>query len=174
VIVPATDGTDKARDLTGLGSILVLCDFGPSSARAGRAAARLAATVGARLVLVHVMPSVSAPPSWSGHIEAAMEQRMADAHRQICGAMWPLEEHGPVESTIVRGNIPRRVAALVRTYHAGLIVIGLDADARGTHLGSTAYAVIAAASVPVLTVPASATESKGRPLEREVAAAAHR
>jgi nucleotide-binding universal stress UspA family protein len=156
LIVPATDGSNKARDLAGLGSVLVLCDFGASAPCAAATGARLAEAVGARLVLVHVMPPVAAPASWSARVEAAMEQRTADAHQRICGAMSPLEQHGPVESVIVQGNIATRVAELAQAHHAGLIVIGLETDTHGPLPGSTAYAVICSASVPVLTVPSPA------------------
>ena len=169
-IVPATDGSNKARDLAGLGSVLVLCDFGSSAASAADIGARLAETIGARLVLVHVMPVVAAPASWSAHVEAAMEQRTADAHQRICRLMPALERHGPVESVIVHGNIAGRVAELARTHHAGLILIGLETDAHGSCPGSTAYAVICSAAVPVLTVPAPTTENDATVVHSEVLA----
>jgi nucleotide-binding universal stress UspA family protein len=170
LLVPAIDGNDKARDLAGLGSILVLCDFSSSAACAARASARLAETVGARLVLVHVTPLVSAPASWSARLEAVMEQRTAEAHQRICDAMTPLERHWPVESVIVHGNIARRVAEIARTHHAGLIVIGLETDAGGSCPGSTAYAVICSAAVPVLTVPAPTTDCEAGLEEASVVA----
>lgn len=153
LVVPAADGADKARDLAGVGSILVLSDFGPAAARAESVAARFAERIGARLVLVHVMPPVSAPGSWSSRAEAAMERRTAEAHQRICGAMAPLEKHGPVESVIVQGNIAECVAELARTHQAGLIVLGLERETRGLRPGSTAYAVICSAPVPVLAIP---------------------
>lgn len=156
LMVPAAAGVDKSRDLAGLGSILVLTDFAPAAACAAAAAAPFAEMVGARLVLVHVTPPVSAPPSWSSRAQAAMERRTAEAHQRICGAMAPLEKHGPVESVIVQGNIAECVAELARTHHAGLIVMGLESETRGSRPGSTAYAVICSAPVPVLAVPAAA------------------
>jgi nucleotide-binding universal stress UspA family protein len=69
--------------------------------------------------------------------------------------MAPLEKYGPVESVIAHGNVAARVAELVQNTHAGLIVMGLDRDARGSRPGSTANAVICSASVPVLTMPAA-------------------
>jgi nucleotide-binding universal stress UspA family protein len=155
VMVPAAAGGNQARDLAGLGSILVLTDFGPAASCAATAAARLAENVGARLVLVHVVPAVSAPAAWRSRAEAAIESREADAHQHMCGAMAPLEKHWPVESVIVQGNVAERVAELVQGTHAGLIVMGLDRDARGSRPGSTAYAVICSASVPVLAMPAA-------------------
>lgn len=120
--------------------------------------ARLAETVGARLVLAHVVPRVSAPASWSSRAETAVECRETDAHRHMCRVMAPLEKHGPVESVIVEGNIAERVAELVRSSHAGLIVMGLDREARGSRPGSTAYAVICSAAVPVLAMPAAVAD----------------
>ena len=158
LMVPASEDANKGRDLAGLGSILVLTDFGAAAGHAAEFAARFAESVGARLVLVHVMPAVSVPASWSGRAQAAMECRTAEAHRQMCGAMCPLEKFGPVESVIVQGNIAERVAELARAHHSGLIVMGLDAEATGARPGSTAYAVICSTPVPVLAVPAAAPD----------------
>jgi nucleotide-binding universal stress UspA family protein len=104
-------------------------------------------------VLVHVVPWLSAPASWVVSATAAIERRESDAHRQMCAAMAPLKQVGPVESVIVQGNIADRVAELAQTSHAGLIVMGLDPDPRGSHPGSTAYAVISRAPIPVLAIP---------------------
>jgi nucleotide-binding universal stress UspA family protein len=153
VIVPAAVASNHALDLTGLGSILVLTDFGRAASCAAAAAARLAERVGARLVLVHVVPAVSAPVGWSARAEAAVAQGEADAHRHMCAAMARLERHGPVESVIVQGNVAARVAELVQKSRVGLIVMGLDQDALGSHPGPTAHAVICSASVPVLAMP---------------------
>jgi nucleotide-binding universal stress UspA family protein len=161
LLVPASANVDRGRNLAGLGSILVPTDFGAAAASAASAAARLAERVGARLVLVHVMRPVSAPASWSGRADAAMEARTADAHRQMCRAMAPHEQYGPVESVIAEGNIAESIAALARTHHSGLIVMGLDREARGSCPGSTAYAVVCSTPVPVLAVPAAAPESPG-------------
>jgi nucleotide-binding universal stress UspA family protein len=114
--------------------------------------------LGARLVLVHVLPPVSAPASWTLRAAAAMECRATEAHRRMCRAMAPLEKYGPVESVIVQGNIAESVADLARTHHSGLIVMGLDVEAHGSRPGSTAYAVISTTPVPVLVVPAVAPE----------------
>jgi nucleotide-binding universal stress UspA family protein len=151
VVPPMGNGS---RDLAGLGSILVLTDFGPAAAHAANAAARLAEIVGARLVLVHVVPAISLPASWGSRGELAAERQEAEAHRCMCGAMAPLEKYGPVESVIVRGNIAERVEELVHTNHAGLIVMGLDRGAHESRPGSTAYSVVCRATVPVLTMPA--------------------
>jgi nucleotide-binding universal stress UspA family protein len=154
LVVPASAGADKGQDLAGLGSILVLTDFSAAAAFAAEAAASLAALVGARLVLVHVMPRVPAPASWTSRAAAATECCATKAHQQMCVAMAPLETYGPVESVIVEGNIPESVAELARTHHSGLIVLGLDAEAGGSRPGSTAYGLISTTPVPVLVVPA--------------------
>jgi nucleotide-binding universal stress UspA family protein len=159
LVVPASASADKGRNLAGLGSILVLTDFGSAAACAAAAAASLAALVGARLLLVHVLRPVSVPTSWTSRAAAALESREAEAHRQMCRAMAPLEQYGPVESAIVRGNIAESATALVGTHHAGLIVMGLDTEAHGSRPGSTAYAVISSAPVPVLVIPATESAS---------------
>jgi nucleotide-binding universal stress UspA family protein len=154
MVVPASAVADKGHNLAGLGAILVLTDFGLAATCAARAAASLAAGVGARLVLVHVLKPMSVPASWASRAAAALTRREDEAHRQMCCAMAPLEKYGPVESVIVRGNVAGSVAALVATRHSGLVVMGLDTDASESRPGSTAYAVIASAPVPVLVVPA--------------------
>ena len=83
LIVPASEKANKGRDLAGLGSILVLMDFGPAARNAADFAARFAESVGARLVLVHVMPAVSVPASWSVRAKEATNVRTAEARQQI-------------------------------------------------------------------------------------------
>lgn len=152
-IAPASAGPDLSLDLEGLGSILVLTDFGAAATAAADMAARLADSVGARLVLMHVMPSISAPAAWTPRAAAAMDARSAEAHRQMCAAMAPLRKYGLVETVIVQGNTARCAAEHARTRHAGLIVVGLDREPHGLRPGSTAYGVICSAPVPVLAVP---------------------
>ena len=155
-MVPLLAEGDRARNLEGLGSILVLTDFGPAAACAADEAARLAEITGARLILMHVVPPVSAPAGWTSRARAVMEVRTADAHRRMCAAMVPLERFGAVESVIVQGNTAGCAADVARTRHAGLIVMGLERGARSSRPGSTAYAVICNTPAPVLVVPAAA------------------
>jgi nucleotide-binding universal stress UspA family protein len=162
LMVPASEEANRGRDLAGLGSILVLTDFGPAAKSAAEVAARFAEAVGASLVLVHVMPAVSVPASWSVPAQAAMKVRTAGAHQQMCGAMRPLEKYGPVESVIMHGNIAECVAGLARTHHSGLIVMGLESESTGARPGSTAYAVICGTPVPVLAVPESTHDGARR------------
>lgn len=168
LMVPAAERANKGRDLSGLGSILVLTDFGPAARSASELAARFAQSVGARLVLVHVMLPLSVPASWSSRAQAAMNVRKIDAHRLMCAAMGPLEQYGPVESVIVQGHIATCVAGLATTHHSGLIVMGLEAEGIGTRPGSTAYAVICGTAIPVLAVPErSITTRDARPVMKE-------
>jgi nucleotide-binding universal stress UspA family protein len=155
LVVPASIDVEKSRDLEGLGSILVLSDFGPAASTAAALAAGLAHAIGAHLVLVHVMPHVSMPSSWRSRAEATIEEHAAQVHQQMCHAMALLEGYGPVESVIVQGNIAERVADLARSRRAGLIVMGLERTESGPRPGSTAYPVICSAPVPVLAVPAT-------------------
>ena len=83
LMIPASEDANKGRNLAGLGSILVLTDFGAAAGNAAEFAAQFAESVGARLVLVHVMPAVSVPASWSARAQAAIEHRTAVAHRQM-------------------------------------------------------------------------------------------
>jgi len=155
LVVPASTDVDQARNLEGLGSILVLSDFGPAASTAAALAAGFAHAIGARLVLVHVMPHVSMPLSWRFRAEAAIEEHAAQVHQQMCHAMALLEGYGLVESVIVQGNIAECVAELARSRRAGLIVMGLERTESGPRPGSTAYPVICSAPVPVLAVPAT-------------------
>jgi nucleotide-binding universal stress UspA family protein len=167
VMVPAAAGAGKERDLAGLGSILVLTDFGAAAARAADVAAQLAARAGSRLVLVHVMPPAPVPESWQARAQAATESRSVEAHRNMCEAAAPLERYGPVDSVIVEGNVAGRVADLVRGEHAGLIVMGLESDAHGARPGSTAYSVVCTVPVPVLAIPMAPVKPAARLREFE-------
>jgi nucleotide-binding universal stress UspA family protein len=119
VMVPAAVESSEARDLAGLGSILVLTDFGPAASCAATAAARLAATVGARLVLVHVVAAVSAPVSWSSQAEAATESREADAHQRMCRAIAPLESMAPLSPSLCKAMSPPASSSWCRTVAPG-------------------------------------------------------
>ena len=153
LVVQASAAVGKARDLEGLGAVLVLTDFGPAATSASVVAARLAHAIGAPLVLVHVIPHLSAPQSWRPHAATLMERRRTEAHACMCHAMSPLERYGPIESVIAEGSVSEQVATLARTRHAGLIALGLERGEAGPRPGSTAYEVICSAPVPVLAVP---------------------
>ena len=71
----------------------------------------------------------------------------------------------------MRGNIAESVAELARTHRSGLIVMGLDSEARGARPGSTAHAVISSTPVPVLAVPVAARDLRHAARELEDVAA---
>lgn len=154
LIVPPVAGVDRSCDLEGLGPVLVLTDFREPAAYAALAAARLAKAVDAPLVLVHVLPELSMPESWTAHRPRLEQQRLDAAHASMAHALAPIEAIVPVESVILQGNIAAVTADLARKRHAGLIVMGLSPGTSGTQPGATAYPVVCASPVPVLAVPA--------------------
>jgi nucleotide-binding universal stress UspA family protein len=153
LIVPPAASADKACDLEGLGAILVLTDFREAAGHAARAAARLAKAIDAPLVLVHVLPDVPMPASWSGRAAGLAQKRLDEAHAAMVRALAPLEAIGPVESMVLQGSIPAVVADVVGRRHAGLIVMGLSAGDGRAQPGAVAYPVICSAAVPVLAIP---------------------
>jgi len=144
--------------VAGLARILVPTDFSAGSERAWAEARRLAARLGAELVLVHVL--VEAPLYSEGPFTMKQARDVFDAART-----WAVKTLGEWTATaeaagisarwVLRTGVPYKeiVGAAVRE-HADLIVIGTHG--RGgldrALLGSVADRVIRLAPCPVVTV----------------------
>ena len=147
---------DPAAD--GFARILVPTDFSAGSERAWAAARRLAARLGAELVLVHVL--VEAPPYSEGPFTMKEARGVFDAARD-----WAEKTLGEWGATAAAAAISARwvlltgvpykeIVAAAASERADLIVIGTHG--RGgldrALLGSVADRVIRLAPCPVVTV----------------------
>jgi len=147
---------DPAAD--GFARILVPTDFSAGSERAWAAARRLAARLGAELVLVHVL--VEAPPYSEGPFTMKQARGVFDAARD-----WAEKTLGEWAATATAAAISARwvlltgvpykeIVGAAASERADLIVIGTHG--RGgldrALLGSVADRVIRLAPCPVVTV----------------------
>lgn len=134
-------------------------DFTELSRAALEQAARLAAELGAELILVYVRPrprlaaAPLAPPAPVDRSAAADAERLAacvhEAERLAPGRVTSVELSGPP---------PEKIVELASEFGCDVIVLATHARGGLAHLavGSVAYEVLRAARCPVLVVPAAA------------------
>jgi nucleotide-binding universal stress UspA family protein len=124
-----------------------------SSGHAGMAA-RLAQAFGARLLLVHALAPVQAPPPWRAHGKIVEEPRRAHAESRLAALAASVAGGIEIERLVVAGDPAGEIAQLVAARQAGLVVVGLGRPQAGGHRpGSTAYRLVCSANAPVLAVP---------------------
>jgi nucleotide-binding universal stress UspA family protein len=134
-------------------------DFSPASAPAFRKALELAKDNGARLLLVHVLPSLPMLPD--AYIAATTYDDMLQAHRrQADGQMQRLVKRARAAGVKATGTVvdvgvaAEQIVRFAKRQGAGVIVMGTHghgALARAV-LGSVAERVVPRAHCPVLTV----------------------
>ncbi len=143
-----------------LARIVCPTDFSPTSSRAVDYAATLAASFGAELVLLHVIPEMTYPMRSFG-ISASMEHIQEELHKK---ASETLEQRAAeakaakpelnVRCALRDGEPHNETMACAKEESADMIVMGTHGHTGITHalLGSTAEKVVRLASCPVLTV----------------------
>jgi nucleotide-binding universal stress UspA family protein/predicted phosphoribosyltransferase len=134
-------------------TILVPYDFTAASKRACDYAIALAAAVGARLRLVHVLEHVGSAITPTAHakLTASVEKKL-DRAATLVRASVPAV---PVETCLVEGSPWAGIEAVARDGGADLIVMGTHGR-RGfarTLLGSVDSRAVRMSTVPVTTVP---------------------
>lgn len=108
-----------------------------------RIAAGLAETIGAALLLVHVIEPVRAIVP--GHEYAAIvdSERRGRAEQRVQALVETLPQALRAEALVLFGDPAEEIAKVARDRHAGLIVIGLHASPLlGPRMGSVTYRVI--------------------------------
>jgi nucleotide-binding universal stress UspA family protein len=137
--------------------ILNAIDFSEPSARASRDAAELAQTLGAELVVVHVLDE----PAFSyadgpGYLTPALAQEYESAmKKRLESAIELVKRPGlKLEGRLVRGSPHNVISEVAEREQADMIVLGTHG--RGAIgrllLGSVAERVLRTSKVPVLTI----------------------
>lgn len=135
----------------GLGHAVVCAvDLGPSSRRAAAAGCVFAGTLGAPLVLVHVLPEV--PPALHDARKLEAAQALAELADQLERPRTPV-----VTRVLAPGDPVEAVSASLAELRARLLVLGAPLEGR---LGRVARALVSRAFVPTLVV------RDERPIER--------
>lgn len=149
---------DDERRFT-LSPILAPVDFSDSSVQAARVAAGLAASVGARLVLAHVLRPVHAVGRWRAAAQDQESSNLAAAGSRMARLVQSLDLPAPPETELRTGNAAEVIGEIAEARQVRLIVMGLRGAGGllGPAPGSVTYRVLCLAAVPVLALPASAT-----------------
>jgi nucleotide-binding universal stress UspA family protein len=132
--------------------ILIATDLSDAADSAGRAAARIAARMGTKLVMLHVAHLPGARPSMARGAFTLSEDELRRRRAALEVRASELRALGAeVEPELVEGLPDERIVERAREVRADLVVLGPDGEgARRTQLGATAARVIRASDVPVM------------------------
>jgi nucleotide-binding universal stress UspA family protein len=146
-------------------TILCPVDFNDNSIAALAHARRLAADMGAKIHLLHVLPILPTLADRGGGVaieedaEQEAQRRLKDIQRRNLSRI-PCEIHTHIAFV---SEVPRSILALARKLEADLIVMATHGRGPVTHLlfGSVTEAVVRNATCPVLTLrPGAQSEVK--------------
>jgi putative phosphoribosyl transferase len=160
--------------------VLVATDLGPVSDRALAHASDLALTLGAELVVLHVIELAAYPnpypiPGVPISVPSAYGIR-DDKKRELDGIVESMRRRGIDARGVIReGSSWRSAVAVAEETDAGLIVVGTHGRSGLSRavLGSSAEQIMRHARIPVVTVPGYFYEDRahaGRKLARQIAA----
>lgn len=145
-----------------LSHILCATDLSETSTYAVEMAAEMAASVGARLTIVHVIEPITMPPGleayalegmppdWEQRVDQgrrqAVEDRLAELRARCGGAA--------VTTQVIYGPLPTILTDAARDLQADLLVVGTHGRKGMAHLllGSVAEKLVRTAPCPVLVV----------------------
>lgn len=134
--------------------VLVPVDLTGGTTHQVRVASALAATLGASLLLVHVVEPVrSALPGYRQRANVDAERRhRAEQGLQILVEAQPATVKA--EGLVASGEPAEEIAKVAADRYAGLIVMGLQASPLlGPHMGSVTFRVLCLARVLVVALP---------------------
>jgi nucleotide-binding universal stress UspA family protein len=148
-------------------NFLFATDFGEGSLRALHYAISLANHFGAKLLLLHVVPTATTPENFSHAIPAMRDAaRMARLRQLEQFVRGDQEMELPPEFIVHFGLPSERILQVALEHKADLIIMGLR---RSTHIATasrvpwaTAYEVVCNAGCPVLTVRAQQGDVDGK------------
>lgn len=138
--------------------ILVPTDFSACSAAAETAAADLARTTGAELVLLHVLNDIpfllNDVPGYVPAEEIANAEEAAKVAMQQQAARM-VQDGLPVSCRVVHGSAAQSIVTAADDSHANLIVMGTHGRRGFRHmlLGSVAERVARTTKIPAMMVP---------------------
>jgi nucleotide-binding universal stress UspA family protein len=172
LVVPAAapdlHSLDDRRDLRHVGNVLTPIDFSDLSLRDARIAAGIASTLGASLLLTHVVASRELTgldnASAFGRLDEIAARDRLDALRTeiVCDT--------PIEALVLSGHPAEEIAAIAAERNVGLIVMGLRGagGVLGPRPGSIAYRVICLAPSLLLAIPPTLAGSVPRGMATDV------
>ena len=139
----------NSKDLTGLGPIVAGLDFTCPSIDAATAAARIAARLRTRLVVIHVLAPQT--PVCQRDEEAVAHEPCDEARQRLQPLVAALGEIATVDVHVERGSVATTLAHAAEAESGGLVVLGRAVNARSSGPpGAVASRVLMHAHVPVL------------------------
>jgi nucleotide-binding universal stress UspA family protein len=136
--------------------ILVATDFSAPSAAAWKRALSLARASGARLLVVHVVPSLAQAQTVRWAYRELEAEMLADARRRLKRLVGQAGKAGVRAGSLLLSGAPvhEAVRRAARAKKADLIVVGTHGRTGlgGALIGSVAARIVATAPCPVLTV----------------------
>jgi nucleotide-binding universal stress UspA family protein len=136
--------------------ILVATDFSPTSAAAWRRGLALARASGARVLVVHVVPSLAQAQTVRWAYRELEAEILADAKRRLTRLVAQARKAGVRAGPLLLSGAPvhEAVRRAARTQKADLVVVGTHGRTGigGALIGSVAARIVATAPCPVLAV----------------------
>ena len=107
------------------------------------------------MLLVHVVPEVTAPHWLRKRIGATDRARIAHAKAALETVAAGLRRQTEIETRVLFGEPTREIARLAATERAGLVIMTLRTPREwfGPRRGSISYEVLSQVAVPVLAIP---------------------
>jgi nucleotide-binding universal stress UspA family protein len=140
-------------DMAGTGPLIAGVDMSASSLAAARAACRLASALGTAMEVVHVVPDLAVLARWQPQAARALDDRVAEARKELDRAVNGLGCQVPVEWRVETGSVPDWLASIAgrAADRAPLLVLGKKAPHSGGGApGTIAYRLLSLVNVPVL------------------------
>ena len=153
-------------------AIIAAVEFTTGAPAVAEAAADIAGTTGAPLLLAHVVHPLETTDRWRQCRDSATHLHVATAETALEGLAAQLPVG--VECVVATGHVADTLSHLAESRDAGLIVMGIGSGEDGARRpGSTAYRMLCLATVPILALPppaASEAERKSALTIKEVVA----
>jgi nucleotide-binding universal stress UspA family protein len=138
----------------GIERVIGAVDLRPGSLALARLAAGVARDFHASLLLAHVVPALQATARWRTSRDEATSLAIETARVEIDDLTTRLDVAVAVETLVAAGHPADTITQLAHDRRAQLVVMGTGTSQDGANrLGSTAYRVLCASTVPVLAVP---------------------
>lgn len=158
LVVPSewTPPDPASSDLSGTGPVIAALDFTCPAIDAANAAARLAACLHTRLLLVHAVPRAQMSPRWRADVESIAHREAADARAQLEPLVVALRAIAPVEVRIEIGAVVPTLVHAAENMPGALLVLGRAVRAHVYGVpGAIASRVLAQTHVPLLLATSS-------------------
>jgi nucleotide-binding universal stress UspA family protein len=162
VAPPPEQTPTRDRSAGEVDPVLAPVDFKSESIRIVRAAAGIARTLRAPLVVAHVVAPLKGIERLRSHIETYNRTQIGRAEQQMQQLVSEAALKEPVETVVVAGSPADEIAQIAVARTVGLIVMGLRGEEGllGSRPGSIAYRVLRLTPAMALTLPADRARSE--------------